>query len=124
MSAAAIKQDGIKQHGFNQERLMQVLLAPVVGAGLAELAEGDRVRTGFGQEVAAVAEHVRRGTVDDSDLRRQVDDDHRPLHGGQNLPGRVLGSQIDELVSPDRMSSHDDKGEHGQKAKRRHIDAG
>src|SRR5579875_3036666 len=39
-----------------------VLLAPVVGAGLAELAEGDRVAAGFGQEVAAVAEHVRPGT--------------------------------------------------------------
>ena len=30
MSAAATKQAGIKQTGFNQERLMQVLLAPVV----------------------------------------------------------------------------------------------
>src|SRR5215472_1961776 len=29
--------------------------AAVVGAGLAELAEGDRVPLGFGQEVAAVA---------------------------------------------------------------------
>ena len=33
--------------------------AAVVGAGGAELAEGDRVAAGFGQEVAAVAEHVR-----------------------------------------------------------------
>ena len=33
--------------------------AAVVGAGFAELAEGDGVRVGFGQEVAAVAEHVR-----------------------------------------------------------------
>ena len=33
--------------------------AAVVGAGRAELAEGDRVPPGFGQEVAAVAEHVR-----------------------------------------------------------------
>ncbi len=30
MSEAAIKQSGIKQPGFTQERLMQVLLAPVV----------------------------------------------------------------------------------------------
>jgi hypothetical protein len=35
--------------------------APVVGAGLAELAEGDGVAAGFGQEVAAVAKHVRTG---------------------------------------------------------------
>jgi hypothetical protein len=33
----------------------------VVGAGFAELAEGDGVAAGFGQEVAAVAEHVRPG---------------------------------------------------------------
>ena len=33
--------------------------AAVVGAGGAELAEGDRVAAGFGEEVAAVAEHVR-----------------------------------------------------------------
>src|SRR5262245_13117865 len=33
--------------------------AAVVGASFAELAEGDRVAAGFGQEVAAVAEHVR-----------------------------------------------------------------
>ena len=31
----------------------------VVGAGFAELAEGDGVAAGFGKEVAAVAEHVR-----------------------------------------------------------------
>ena len=35
--------------------------AAVVGAGGAELAEGDGVAAGFGQEVAAVAEHVRPG---------------------------------------------------------------
>src|SRR5262245_14530352 len=33
--------------------------AAVAGAGGAKLAEGDRVAAGFGQEVAAVAEHVR-----------------------------------------------------------------
>src|SRR5712691_5773875 len=32
--------------------------SPVVGAGLAQLREGDRVAAGFGEEVAAVAEHV------------------------------------------------------------------
>ena len=37
--------------------------AAVVGAGLAELAEGDGVAAGFGEEVAAVAEHVRPGPV-------------------------------------------------------------
>jgi len=35
--------------------------AAVVGAGLTELAEGGGVAAGFGQEVAAVAEHVRPG---------------------------------------------------------------
>src|SRR5215472_16566888 len=35
--------------------------ATVVGAGAAELAEGDRVAAGFGQEVAAITEHVRPG---------------------------------------------------------------
>ena len=35
--------------------------AAVVGACGAELAEGDGVAAGFGQEVAAVAEHVRPG---------------------------------------------------------------
>ena len=30
MSEAGVKQSGIKPTGFNQERLMQVLLAPVV----------------------------------------------------------------------------------------------
>src|SRR5262249_53923880 len=34
------------------------LALAVLGAGAAELAEGDRVAPGFGQEVAAVAEHV------------------------------------------------------------------
>src|ERR1035438_8180703 len=33
--------------------------AAVLGAGGAELAEGDGVAAGFGEEVAAVAEHVR-----------------------------------------------------------------
>src|SRR5215469_10045103 len=33
--------------------------AAVAGACGAELAEGDRVAAGFGQEVAAVAEHMR-----------------------------------------------------------------
>jgi hypothetical protein len=35
--------------------------AAVVGAGFAELAEGDVVAVRFGQEVTAVAEHVRPG---------------------------------------------------------------
>ena len=35
--------------------------AAVLGAGAAELAEGDRVAAGFGEEVAAIAEHVRPG---------------------------------------------------------------
>jgi hypothetical protein len=30
----------------------------VVGAGAAELAEGDGVAAGFGEEVAAIAEHL------------------------------------------------------------------
>jgi large subunit ribosomal protein L23 len=30
MNAAAVKQSAVKQNGINQERLMQVLLAPVV----------------------------------------------------------------------------------------------
>jgi hypothetical protein len=33
--------------------------AAMVGAGAAELAKGDGLAAGFGQEVAAVAEHVR-----------------------------------------------------------------
>ena len=49
--------------------------APVVGAGFAELAEGDRVAAGFGQEVAAVAEHVRPGP--------------EPF-----LPGRALAAEL------------------------------
>jgi hypothetical protein len=36
-------------------------LAAVVAAGLAELAEGDGVATGFGEEVPAVTEHVYPG---------------------------------------------------------------
>src|SRR5262245_57378306 len=35
--------------------------AAVLGAGAAELAEGDGVAAGFGEEVATVAEHVRPG---------------------------------------------------------------
>ena len=38
---------------------VRVALGAAVGdAGLAQLAEGDRVAAGFGEEVAAVAEHV------------------------------------------------------------------
>jgi len=51
------------------------LLAAVVGAGFAELAEGDGVAAGFGQEVAAVAEHVRPGPAPGSGP------------GGTELPG-------------------------------------
>ena len=36
-----------------------VLVAPVGDAGLAEGGEGDGVAAGFGEEVAAEAEHVR-----------------------------------------------------------------
>ena len=45
--------------GRVRRHLAVALEAAVFGAGAAELAEGDRVAAGFGEEVAAVAEHVR-----------------------------------------------------------------
>ena len=46
--------------------------AAVVGAGLAELAEGDGVAAGFGEEVAAVAEHVGPGPEPRSPVARRL----------------------------------------------------
>src|SRR5690242_12781775 len=42
--------------------------AAVVGAGGAQLAEGDGVAAGFGEEVTAVAEHVRPGPASGAEL--------------------------------------------------------
>ena len=39
MNAAAVKQSAVKQNGINQERLMQVLLAPVVSEKSTFVAE-------------------------------------------------------------------------------------
>ena len=44
-----------------EAEVFEQLGASVVGAGAADLGEGDRVAAGLGQEVAAEAEHVGPG---------------------------------------------------------------
>ena len=61
--------------------------AAVVGAGGAELAEGDGVAAGFGEEVAAVAEHVRPGPEPGAEL--PGGGDQPPVVGGAAQPVEV-----------------------------------
>lgn len=66
ITSPVISPGGKDQHGRFIERpsprvvlaVGVALLAAVLGAGTAQLAEGNRVAAGFGEEVAAVTEHV------------------------------------------------------------------
>src|SRR5262249_13307540 len=58
--------------------------AAVVGAGRAELAEGDGIAAGFGQGMPAVAEHVRPGPVPVAEL--PGGGDHAPVVGRAAQP--------------------------------------
>ena len=96
-----------------------VLLTAVLGTGLAKLAEGDGVAAGFGEEVAAVAEHVCSlpepgvtGLAFAAELPRG--DDHLPVVGraakagdldrvpdtgvGQPWSGEGLGGVLGDVV--------------------------
>ncbi|MDQ2874242.1 MAG: hypothetical protein M3Y33_05290 [Actinomycetota bacterium] len=71
------------------------LLVAVEGAGGAELAEGDGVAAGFGEEVAAVAEHVAP-TAQPCPGRGEASAAEFP-GGGDHLPVVARAAQLVEV---------------------------
>ena len=57
-----------------------------------------------------IAEHRRCGAVGDANLSVEIDDDHASFHRRQNLAGRVLGRELDEVVAADGMRGDGDEG--------------